>query len=186
MLPIILDIKDMTLAVIGGGLQAQRRLQMIDAAGAAFVRVYAVEADADMRALAGDRLIEALPSDDEISACDVVYVANLDDSDAERIVAVARANKTLVNVEDVKPFCDFHVPAIVRRGDLLLTASTGGQSPGLARRLKIWLEQHFSADWSAHLAEISDARSQWQAEGASFRELIDRTDELIDKKGWLA
>ena len=41
MLPIILDVTNLTLAIIGSGPQARRRLQMVDAAGAAFVRVYA-------------------------------------------------------------------------------------------------------------------------------------------------
>ncbi len=186
MLPIILDLKDMTLAVIGSGTQAQRRLQMIDAAGAGFVRVYAEAAVDEMRVLAADRLIENWPTDAEIAACDIIYVANVEAALAERVVGVARAHKTLVNVEDVSPLCDFHVPAMVRRGDLLLTASTGGQSPGLARRVKHWLEARFAQDWSARVAEIASARQQWQAEGVSFAELVKRTDALIDEKGWLA
>ena len=50
--------------------------------------------------------------------------------------ARARAGGVLVNVEDVIGWCDFHNPSIVRRGDLLLTVSTGGQSPGLAARIR--------------------------------------------------
>ena len=186
MLPIILDIKDMSLAIIGSGAQACRRLQMVDAAGAAFVRVYAEAATDEMRALAGDRLIETWPSDEEIALCDLIYIADIEDALAERVVARARANKTLVNVEDVKPLCDFHVPAIVRRGDLLLTASTGGQSPSLARRLKSWLAAQFPEIWAERVAEIGQARARWQAEGAAFHELQKRTDNLIDEKGWLA
>lgn len=185
MLPVILDVSALTLAVIGSGPQAQRRLQMADAAGAEFVRVYAENAEDDMRALAGDRLIEAWPTEAEIASCHVIYVANVEDSLAEQFTAQGRAHKTLVNVEDVKPLCDFHVPAIVRRGDMLLTASTGGHSPGLARRLKSSLEENYPAIWGERLVELSTRRDGWRAEGADFRTLIDRTNQIIDDEGWL-
>ena len=186
MLPIVLDVSELTIAIIGSGPQARRRLKMIDAAEAEFVRVYAEDAAEEMRALAGDRLIESWPSQDELAACQIVYIANLDDALQERFTAEARAVKTLVNVEDVKPLCDFHVPAILRRGDMLLTASTGGKSPGLARRLKSALEETFPAEWEGRLNELSRLRDGWRAEGADFRQLIDRTNEVIDAKGWLS
>ena len=107
MLPLILDVTDMTIAIIGSGAQARRRLQMVDAAGAEFVLVYAADAEAEMRELAGDRLIESWPSEADIARCHVIYVANVEDSLAEQFTAQGRAHKTLVNVEDVKPLCDF-------------------------------------------------------------------------------
>ena len=185
MLPVILDASQLTIAIIGSGPQAQRRLQMVDAAGGDFVRVYAEDAADEMRALAGDRLIETWPSEADIAACHVIYVANVEDSLAEQFTAQGRAHKTLVNVEDVKPLCDFHVPAIVRRGDMLLTASTGGKSPGLARRLKASLEAHYPDNWGGRLNELSALRDRWRAEGADFRTLIDKTDRHIDEQGWL-
>lgn len=186
MLPLILDVRELTLAIIGSGPQARRRLQMVDAAGAQFVRVYAADAEPDMQDLAGDRLIEAWPSEADIAACHVVYIANVDDGLAEQFTAQGRAHKTLVNVEDVKPLCDFHVPAIVRRGNMLLTASTGGQSPGLARRLKASLESQYPETWADRLDELARLRDGWREEGADFKTLITRTNEIIDEKGWLS
>ena len=185
MLPVIIDLADFKVAVIGGGLQAQRRLEMVDAAGASFVSVYAPDASDDMVSLAGVRLISRLPLDAEIAACNIVYIANIDDPIAERFVSVARAHKTLVNVEDVRPLCDFHVPAIVRRGDLLLTASTGGKSPGLARRMKADLEANYPPEWAERLERISREREMWRREGDNFKALIDKTNALIDKMKWL-
>jgi precorrin-2 dehydrogenase/sirohydrochlorin ferrochelatase len=185
MLPVILDVTHLTLAIVGSGPQARRRLQMVDAAGAAFVRVYAPEPEAEMLALAGDRLIEAWPSEEEIAACHVIYVANVEDPIAEAITVTGRTHKTLVNVEDVKPLCDFHVPAIVRRGDMLLTASTGGHSPGLARRLKSSLEENYPEAWAERLKILSSKRDAWRQEGAEFGELISRTNAVIDEEGWL-
>src|SRR5579871_6206317 len=64
----------------------------------------------------------------------VLFIAGLDSEVAMALAGRARAAGILVNVEDFPELCDFHVPAIVRRGELLLTASTGGRAPGLARR----------------------------------------------------
>lgn len=186
MLPIILDVAELSLAIVGAGPQARRRLQMVDAAGAQYVRVFAQDAGEEMQALAGDRLTQSWPSEADIAACHVIYVANVEDALAEQFTAQGRTHKTLVNVEDVKPLCDFHVPAIVRRGDMLLTASTGGKSPGLARRLKASLEGQYPAEWETRLTDLSNLRDQWRAQGADFKTLIERTNAVIDEKGWLA
>jgi hypothetical protein len=90
-----------------------------------------------------------------------------------------------VNVEDKKDYCDFHVPAMVRRGELLFTISTGGASPRLARRLRHMLETLFPPAWSDWLETIKQNRNQWKAEGASFSELAEKTDALLDENGWL-
>jgi precorrin-2 dehydrogenase/sirohydrochlorin ferrochelatase len=88
-------------------------------------------------------------------------------------------------VEDVKHLCDFHTPSQVRRGDLLLSISTGGRSPGLAQRLRRYLEDLFQPDWEDHLDELARARDGWRAEGADMETVVRRTVEMIEKRGWL-
>ena len=116
----------------------------------------------------------------------VLFVAGLDQAAAAALTRRARAAGVLVNVEDMPELCDFHVPAIVRRGDLVLTASTSGQAPGLARRLREWLEGHFGPEWKLHLEEVSSARAGWRAAGLPPREVSRRTQELVSEKGWLS
>ena len=81
----------------------------------------------------------------------VMWIVDLPLAQARPLVALARAAGVLVNLEDVKAWCDFHNPSIVRRGDLLLTVSTGGQSPGLAARIRRQLEQSFGPEWALRL-----------------------------------
>src|ERR1700760_993665 len=80
--------------------------------------------------------------------------AGLPEGEARLLATRARAQGVLVNVEDVLPLCDFHVPAVVRRGDLLLTASTGGQVPGLARALRERLAAQFGPEWTGRVKEV--------------------------------
>ena len=184
MLPVIFDVSDVTIALVGGGAQACRRLRMLDASGADNVRVFAPDATPEMRELAGARLRAHLPDAADITAATLVFAGDLDDTAAQKIAALARAAGKPVNVEDITALCDFHVPSIIRRGDLLLTASTGGKSPALARRIRAHLEARFPESWGARLDELAAARADWRRRDCG--DIPARTDRFIDEKGWLA
>ncbi len=186
MFPVALDLTVLRAAVAGGGAAARQRVRLLDEAGAHDIKVFAPDADKDMRLVAGDRLVERLPTTADLDVIDVLFIADLGEEAEAALAALARKQRVLVNTEDVRPLCDFHVPAMVRRGDLLLAISTGGASPGLARRLKKHLSQSFGEEWAGHIAEIAQARSRWREEGVPLRELAQRTDTLIDEKGWLS
>src|SRR6185295_4439212 len=103
----------------------------------------------------------------------------LDETSAADIARDARAASVLVNVEDVPDLCDFHVPAQVRRGDLLVAISTAGRSPALARALREDIEQRFGPEWEGRLEEISALRGRWRADGVSPEEVSARTRNLL-------
>ena len=124
--------------------------------------------------------------DSRLAALQVLFVAGLDIERSHAIAARARARRVLVNVEDEPALCDFHVPAVIRRGDLLLTVSTNGHAPGLSRRLREWLEVQFGREWQARLRQLSEHRREWRAEGAASQEVSRRTDEIIAREGWLS
>jgi precorrin-2 dehydrogenase/sirohydrochlorin ferrochelatase len=156
-----------------------------------FVRVGlagAGEARARRAALLGEAGIKLLAVDPQESLPDIriLFVAGLEPEAAAALSRRARAAGILVNAEDIPELCDFHVPAIVRRGDLVLTASTGGQAPGLARQLREWLETRFGPEWQLHLEEVGAARAGWRAGGLAPDEVSRRTRALVSEKGWLA
>ena len=89
-----------------------------------------------------------------------------------------------MNVEDRPALCDFHSVAEVRRGDLLLTVSTGGASPGLAARIRARLAADFGPEWADRLALLRGHRTAWrQRTGGDVAAL---TDALLHANGWLA
>jgi precorrin-2 dehydrogenase/sirohydrochlorin ferrochelatase len=126
--------------------------------------------DADSAAMAGLRL---------------VFVAGLDEAESRGLALRARAAGALVNVEDMTELCDFHVPAIVRRGDLTLTVSTSGRVPGLARRLREWLADRIGPEWEQRVGSLSEARTEWRTDGLAPSEVSKRTRDLIEQEGWL-
>jgi precorrin-2 dehydrogenase/sirohydrochlorin ferrochelatase len=146
--------------------------------GDALVRRATLLADAGLR-------IVAVSPGASLDGFRFLFIAGLQSDEAAALARRARAAGILVNVEDVPELCDFHVPAIVRRGELMLTASTGGQAPGLARRLREWLEERFGPEWKLHMEDVSSARAGWRAEGLEPQEVSRRTRDLVADKGWL-
>lgn len=184
MYPVLFDPARVTAVVVGRGPGAHRRVEGLKAAGVTRIKVFAPDADAVLGAGAGMRLVPGLPGPDDLKGATLVLVAGLEDVEAETIAAAARKAGAAVNVEDRPQWCDFHLPATVRRGDLLLTASTGGRSPGLARALRAHLEGLFGQEWEERLESLAKARESWRAEGAGPSEVSKRTQEWIDREGW--
>lgn len=120
-----------------------------------------------------------------LSGLHVLFIAGLDRESSASLACRARSQGILVNVEDMPDLCDFHVPAIVRRGDLVLTASTGGRAPGLARRLREWLEAQFGPEWNSRVEELGRSRMGWRSSGLSPHEVSERSRKLVAEKGWL-
>ncbi|MBZ5721830.1 MAG: bifunctional precorrin-2 dehydrogenase/sirohydrochlorin ferrochelatase [Acidobacteriia bacterium] len=70
----------------------------------------------------------------------------------------ARRRGVLCNVVDFPEQCDFFYPAVVRRGDLQIAVSTGGQSPFLAQRIRQQLERQFGPDYALWVKELGKTR----------------------------
>lgn len=185
MIPVMIDPNSVHVAVIGGGDAAIRRVSQLFSAGARNLTVFSPSPDQAMETAAGGALRKALPTQDDFRGCSLAYVAGLDPDMASSVAQMARAAGALVNVEDVIDLCDFHVPGSVRRGDLLLTVSTGGKSPGLARRLVKILAQGFGPEWGARLDDLASARSEWLLEGHDRGAVAGKTDRMIEDRGWV-
>ena len=74
---------------------------------------------------------------------------------------------------------------MVRRGDLTLTVSTNGRSPGLAKRIRRYLEQLFGPEWADRVDDVAARRTAWRSAGADMATLGNRTDALIARRRWL-
>jgi precorrin-2 dehydrogenase / sirohydrochlorin ferrochelatase len=185
MIPIVLDPTRTSLALIGRAEPARRRLELLLAGGADAITVFSDAPSAALADLAAHRLCRRLPEARDLAGFRVVWIVDLPLAQARPLVAAARAAGALVNLEDVKDACDFHNPSIVRRGDLLLTVSTGGHSPGLAARIRRQLERSFGPEWALRLDQIGARRTAWRRRARPLAELTRLTDAMIDRCGWL-
>lgn len=184
MFPIILDLARTPVALVGAGPQTARRLALLDEDHAAQVTVYAAEPEAALMRAAGARLRRRWPSAEEIGAHRILFIGDgVEPGLIETLVEAARTAGTLVNVEDQPGLCDFHSPAMVRRGDLLLTVSTGGKSPALAHRLGRFLGGVFGPEWRERLEDLATLRGAWRQAGADPAMVGAWTDAWVDRHG---
>ena len=137
--PVFLDVRGRRCAVIGGGDIGEEKVLRLLEFGAA-VAVTSPAANDRVRDLAIDGRLEWVqrgyqPGD--LEGTFLAIVADTSDADINRsIYAEARERNVPLNVVDMPEYCTFIAPAIVRRGDVIVAASTGGASPALARKFR--------------------------------------------------
>ena len=110
----------------------------------------------------------SLPSLADLARYHAIWIADLPRDEAEALAANAASVNVLVNVEDVTALCDFHTPAVVRRGKLTPAAGTGGASLVVARAARERLEAAFPEEWAHALDVIAKRARQLRAEGAGL------------------
>jgi precorrin-2 dehydrogenase/sirohydrochlorin ferrochelatase len=186
MLPLMLDLRRLPVALIGGGEAACRRLALLEAAGAEDLTVYAPVPIPALARAAGARLCRRLPATRELAAARLVFIGDKVTPESAALAATARALGALVHVEDAPALSDAHAPAVVRRGDLVIAVSTGGRSPGLARKVKRFLGRLFGPEWQGRLDALAAMRQAWRAAGAGPEAVSRWTEDWVDRQGWLA
>lgn len=182
MIPITLDPAHTDIAVIGKGPLALRRFRQLRDLGADPL-LFSEHPETELALEAGQRLRRRAPNRKDLHALHVIWVVGISEAEAGALAADARAEKTLVNVEDVVPFCDFHTPAIVNRGALLLTASTGGASPAAARFAREQLEAAFPEEWDEALVELAAARIRARAAGIAPAAISAEAQAILSRRG---
>ena len=184
MLPLVLDVTRLKLALIGNGAAAERRLALIDEAGATDVSVYATAPSPALARRAGERLIRRLPEPGELAVARVAFISETS-PEHHALARAARGAGVLVHVEDEPTLSDVHAPAVVRRGDLVIAVSTGGRSPALAAEIKRFLQTLFGAEWCGRIEELAWLRRQWRKSGADHTSVAQQTTAWAVARDWL-
>ena len=158
--PIFAKLDGRAALVVGGGAFAEARIAPLIEARAGIRVVAPKVSEAIERWIAEGSVAwcarEFVPAD--VADAEIVFAAT-GRADVDRSVATAaRQARVLVNAADDPNFCDFYMPAIVRRGDLQIAISTNGRSPALAQQLRQHLEAEFDAAWSRRLVELGEQR----------------------------
>jgi precorrin-2 dehydrogenase / sirohydrochlorin ferrochelatase len=184
------------LGLAGRGDRLRRRLATLRADHARHLVIFSDAGRAPSNPAARDALHshpaavvvtrhDRLPQSTDLAGLDVLWIAGLPQAVATPSAATARSHGVLVNVEDQPELCDFHSVAEIRRGDLLLTVSTGGRSPRLAARIRAHLERQFDRAWAARVIELASLRQRWRGEKNSIAEVSVLTDAQLASAGWL-
>lgn len=162
MYPVNLAIAGKLCVVVGGGGVAARKARGLLEAGAR-VRVISPLLNAELTSLAERGAVDwvARPyQTGDLQGALLVFAATDNPEAQQAILQEADNAGQLINVVDQPGSCSFQVPAMARRGDLLLTVSTGGRSPAMAAMIRKRLEEEFGDEYLVLLDLMTMLRRQ--------------------------
>jgi len=160
--PIFLDLQDRPCLVIGGGREAQRKVEGLLAAGAR-VNVIAPALTVELQRLLADGRIEHVRReyrDGDLEGYAICVVATDDGAVNAQVAAEGKRQRVWVNAADDSANCDFILPSVIRRGAITVAASTSGTSPALARRLREELEAYLTEEMPALAELVGEVRAE--------------------------
>ncbi len=159
--PVYLDMRERKALVVGGGAVGSRKAQTLLRAGAR-VTVVSPQASEDIRTLAAEGRLTWHPRPycaSDLEDMFLVFGATDDPELDRRIQADAEQGHVLCNFAAQPDRGQFILPSIVERGDLLVSISTCGQSPAVARRLRRELEDRFGEEYAPFLQLMGAVRA---------------------------
>lgn len=173
MYPLCLNISGRLCVVIGGGLVAERKVRGLLHAGG-LVRVVSPVVTSGLAELVEQHAIDwrqKTYSRTDLDGALLVFAATDNTGVQQAVRHDARADGLLVNIADAPQACDFQVPAVVRRGELILSVATNGTSPAVAAMVRRRVEREFGDEYGLLTAFAGLIREQLLAEGRESEEI---------------
>ncbi|MCP4344775.1 MAG: bifunctional precorrin-2 dehydrogenase/sirohydrochlorin ferrochelatase [Desulfobacterales bacterium] len=185
--PVNLDIQNRKCLVVGGGSVGTRKVMTLLNCGA-IVTVVSPDVTEQLSELADNGKIELIKQDYRSSDLDGMFlVIGATDNEElnSRIHSDSEKLNKLCNIADRPKVCNFILPSVVSRGDLVIAISTSGKSPAFAKKLRKDLEKEFGMEYAEFLKLMGAIREKLLAEAHApeahkplFEELIN--SGLID------
>lgn len=169
--PVLVDLDKMPALVVGGGRVALRKVENL------------LEFDADITLISPEILPELQSYADsgkikfqkriyqkgDADQFKIVFSAVDDLSVPEMLKADCDKNSAILNAADVPEYCDFIMPATIRRGPLTVSVASQGEAPFFVRSMR----QKIDKLLSPHLKDTAELAAQ-------FRKLLYERD-VYDK-----
>lgn len=180
--PIYLDLKGRDVLVVGGGAVAEGKAMQLVEAGAR-VSIVSPELTESLRAAAGREEITHISGsfiEENLNGVFLVVSATDDRIVNEKVAKAARERGLLCNVVDQPDLCDFITPALVTRGELQISVSTGGGSPTLTQRVKREVAALIGEEYGALLELAAEMRDEAKGRIADFERRKDTLRAFVE------
>jgi precorrin-2 dehydrogenase/sirohydrochlorin ferrochelatase len=181
--PVYIKLEHQPCLVVGGGRVAERKVERLLKSGAE-VTVVSPDLTPQLEKWAMEKKITwiARPFQTDDAKTAFLTIAATDDETINRLVeSKVRAMKRLINVVDVPDQCNFYVPSIVERGDLMIAISTNGKSPALARYLKEKIYTWLPKDIDRDLEQLGQDREEQKKSTPDIELRKQRAEQLAQK-----
>ncbi len=155
-LPVFLDVNGRRALIVGNGVVAARKADLVLRAGSDLT-IVAPELGEELSKLAESYQFNHQATEltiENLNDCVIAFGCAGEDSINQQLREFAALAKVMVNIPDTTGSCDFIMPAVVDRSPLLVAVSSGGSSPLLVRMLKARFETTIPAAYG-RLAEFA-------------------------------
>ena len=148
-LPLTMNLAKCPCVVLGGGEVATKRVEFLVDGGAIVdvVSPAVTRRIADLAESGRLRLSSRRYRRGDLNRCRLAFDATNDEKVHQEVGAEAARRGVLLNVADRPALCTFIMPAIVKRGGLMIAVSTGGRSPAFSARMRRELERRFGREY---------------------------------------
>ncbi|MFY0742461.1 NAD(P)-dependent oxidoreductase [Solibacillus silvestris] len=157
--PLMVNIEFKKVVIVGGGHVARQKVEALLHTNAEITVVSPTVTDKlktyldEGKAVWKQKLFE--PAD--LDGAALIFAATNDEA-VNDAVEEATQHWQLLNRADALGRMDFMNPAVVRRGDFVVTVSTTGASPALTRKVKADLEEQYDESYAEYVAFLKEAR----------------------------
>ncbi|MBW1786783.1 MAG: bifunctional precorrin-2 dehydrogenase/sirohydrochlorin ferrochelatase [Deltaproteobacteria bacterium] len=192
--PVFVDLEGKTALVVGGGEVAERKIGSLMECGAS-IRLVSRELNQKVKQLVKSEAVDYVEGEFDKSHLDGVFLAIAATDDTvlnSSISRMAREVGVLVNAVDQPADCDFIVPSVVKRGDLILAISTSGKSPATAKMIRKELEAQYGDEYRVFLQIMGRVRKVVLSLGYTqkensmiFKEIVhSRILDAVERGDW--
>lgn len=190
--PIVLNLRNKKALVIGGEVVALRKVQKLWKEGLS-IKVVAIKFSQEAEEFFREKniIFEIRPlREEDFLGIDLVF-NTAGNEDVRKLVQQGRVRqKFWLNDGCFPGDSDFHLPGTYKRGDLMLSVYTHGNSPGIVKRFQDHFEKFFGEDWVSVLTVLGRERKRLLAEEPDenrrkklLREMVEEIPETMFEAG---
>ena len=160
--PLFLDLTGRVCVVVGGGKVAERKVESLIDAGA-LLTVISPKISPALAKLVRSGSVTHLKKRFKPGLLDGIFLvigASSSKTVNALVASEGRKSGAIVNIVDDPALCDFIVPSLIERGELKIAVSTSAKCPGLAKELRLELEENYGPEYGEYVELLGVIRNK--------------------------
>jgi precorrin-2 dehydrogenase/sirohydrochlorin ferrochelatase len=176
----MLNIAEMKITIVGGGKVAYRKSEHFLSFNGDVTAISPDFIDDFEKIKVGMHFIEDTYKEEYLHGSYIV-VAATDNKELNREIGLyCKQHSMLCNVVSSQELSSFIVPSCMRRGDLIISVSTAGNSPALAHKIKKELEDRYDISYEAYVSLLGEIRQHILKQSLCEADKADLLRSLVD------